>query len=265
MREERFGDVTAVLDDRFVATVEIHRPPENFFEVDVIRSLADACAALDDEPDCRAILLCSEGKHFCAGANIGGGSTRASDGPDAPDDGPDAMNREAVRLFAAGTPVVAAIQGAAIGAGFGLACMADFRIGCPQARFAANFARFGYHHILGLSVTLPAIVGRQHALDLLCTGRRVKGDEALAMGLCDRLVGAESLRSAAHALAAEIAACAPVAVASIRATLRADLNDRFRAAVEHEAGEQERLESTADLREGLRAAGEGRPARFAGR
>ena len=109
------------------------------------------------------------------------------------------MDMEAARLFGAGTPVVAAVQGAAIGAGFGLACLADFRVGSPEARFAANFARLGYHHILGLTITLPAIVGQQHALSLLYTGRRLKGEEALAIGLCDRLVAADELRAEAHA------------------------------------------------------------------
>jgi enoyl-CoA hydratase/carnithine racemase len=175
------------------------------------------------------------------------------------------MDREAARLFDADTPVVAAVQGAAIGAGFGLVCLADFRVGCPEARFAANFARLGYHHILGLSVTLPAIVGQQHALDLLYTGRRVKGEEALAIGLCDRMVSADSLRAEAHALAAEIAASAPLALRSIRRTMRAGLTDRFRAATEREATEQVRLETTWDLREGLRAAGERRAPRFEGR
>jgi enoyl-CoA hydratase/carnithine racemase len=272
MWEKRFGDVTAVLDDSFVATVEMHRPPENFFEVEVLRSLADAYEALGAEPDCRAILLCAEGKHFCAGANIEGSSTRSEGPEDREDredrddaDGPDAMDREAARLFEAGLPVVAAVQGAAIGAGFGLVCLADFRIGCPEARFAANFARLGYHHILGLSVTLPAIVGQQHALDLLYTGRRLKGEEALAIGVCDRLVPAGSLRAEAHALAAEIAASAPLAVRSIRRTMRAGVTARFRAATAHETAEQARLESTSDLREGLRAAGERRPPRFEGR
>jgi len=258
---ERFGDVTVTLDDSFVATVEMHRPPENFFEVDVMRSLADAYEALDADPDCRAILLCAEGKHFCAGANLGGGST-SSDGST---EGPEQMDMEAARLFGAGTPVVAAVQGAAIGAGFGLACLADFRVGSPAARFAANFARIGYHHILGLTITLPAIVGQQHALDLLYTGRRLKGEEALAIGLCDRLVAGEELRGEAHALAAEIAASAPLAVHSIRQTMRAGLTDRFRAATEREAAVQEVLESTWDLTEGARAARERRPARFEAR
>jgi 2-(1,2-epoxy-1,2-dihydrophenyl)acetyl-CoA isomerase len=254
--------VTVTLDDSFVATVEMHRPPENFFEVDVLRSLADAYEVLDADRACRAILLCAEGKHFCAGANLGAG---AADRAGTPADGPDQMDIEAARLVAAGTPVVAAVQGAAIGAGFGLACLADFRVGCPEARFAANFARFGYHHILGLSISLPAIVGQQHALDLLYTGRRVKGEEAMAIGLCDRLVPLERVRDEAHAMAADVAASAPLAVHAIRETMRAGLLDRFRAAAAHETEVQAALASTWDLTEGVRAARERRAPRFEAR
>ncbi len=269
---ERFGDVTVSLDDAFVATVEMHRPPENFFEVDVLRSLADAYEALDAEPSsCRAILLCAEGKHFSAGANIGSGPAEAAD-PDtdaSPDsgsaDGPDQMDIEAARLVGSLTPVVAAIQGAAIGAGFGLACLADFRVGCPEARFAANFARLGYHHILGLSVTLPALVGQQQALDLLYTGRRVKGEEALALGLLDRLTTVESLRAEAHAMAAEIAASAPLAVRAIRQTMRSGLGERFGAATEREAAVQASLATSWDLTEGVRAARDRRAPQFEAR
>lgn len=259
---ERFGDVTVTLDDSFVATVEMHRPPENFFEVDVLRSLADAYETLDADPACRAILLCAEGKHFCAGANIGG---RAAGGTDSEADGPEQMDVEAARLVGAGTPVVAAVQGAAIGAGFALACLADFRVACPEARFAANFARLGYHHILGLSVTLPAIVGLQHALELLYTGTRLKGEEAMAIGLCDRVVPLEEVRGEAHALAAEIAGSAPLAVREIRRTMRSGLVDRFRAAAEHETAVQESLAQTWDLTEGTRAARERRAPRFQAR
>lgn len=258
-----FGDLTVVLDDSFVATVEMHRPPENYFDTDVIRSLADAYAALDNESGCRAILLCSEGKHFCAGANLSGDSATPDDGGAA--DGPEMVFREAARLFDAKTPVVAAIQGAAIGAGLGLACSADFRVACPEARFAANFVRLGFHHVFGLSVTLPAIVGEQRARDLLYTGRRLAGEEALSIGLCDRLVAADALRAEAHALAAEIAGGAPLALRSVRQTMRAGLADRFRAAIEHEAAEQELLQVTSDWSEGVRAARERRPPRFAGR
>jgi enoyl-CoA hydratase/carnithine racemase len=262
MSQDRFGDVTVVVDDDFVATVEMHRPPENFFSLDVIDALGDAYDALDAEVACRAIVLCAEGKHFCAGADLSGGSNGATS---AGTPGPDLLYRKAARLFGNKTPVVAAIQGAAVGAGFGLACSADFRIACPEARFSANFAQFGFHHIFGLSVTLPAIVGQQHALDLLYTGRRLKGEDALRIGLCDRLVAHAVVLQEAHTLAAEIAACAPLAVRSIRQTMRTGLVDRIRRATEHEAIEQEWLQSTSDWREGVRAASERRPPRFEGR
>ena len=179
---QTFGDVTVSTGDDHVAVVEIHRPPNNFFDVELIRSLAAAYEAVDGRPECRAILLCSEGRHFCAGVDF---TT-----PPSSVVATATLYEEAGRLFRTGTPVVAAVQGAAIGGGLGLACSADFRVACPEARFSANFARLGFHHGFGLTVTLPDIVGRQHALALLFSGRRVPGEEAALMGLCDRLVDA---------------------------------------------------------------------------
>jgi len=258
MASDQHSDVTVTLGEDFVATVELHRPPDNYFDRALIRALADAYQALDADPRCRAIVLCSEGKHFCAGANLSSG------GGDGLEGGPGSLYREAVRLFEAVTPVVAAVQGAAVGGGLGLACSADFRVGCPQARFAANFARLGFHHGFGLSVTLPAIVGPQHSLELLYTGRRIGGDEAARIGLCDRLVPAAEVREAAHALAAEIASSAPLAVRSIRDTMRGDLAGRVRSATDREAAEQNRLRETADWREGVAAMAQRRPPRFEG-
>ena len=83
-----------------------------------------------------------------------------------------------------------------------------------MARFSANFARLGFHHGFGLSATLPPLVGQQQALELLYSGRRVDGETAHRIGLADRLVTLGGLRAEAHALAAEIAASAPLAVAS---------------------------------------------------
>lgn len=252
-----YGDLSVEVGGDFVATVEIHRPPNNHFDLGLIRSLADALEALDREPGCRAIVLCSEGRHFCAGADLPAASAVA--------DGGGHLYDEAVRLFAARTPVVAAVQGAAVGGGLGLALMADLRVASPEARFAANFARLGFHHGFGLTVTLPAAVGQQRALELLYTARRVPGEEALRIGLCDRLVPLDRLREETHGLAAEIAASAPLAVASIRETLRGDLAARIRTATDREKAEQDRLRQTDDFREGVRATAERRTPRFEGR
>jgi 2-(1,2-epoxy-1,2-dihydrophenyl)acetyl-CoA isomerase len=168
-------------------------------------------------------------------------------------------------LFAAATPVVAAVQGAAIGGGLGLALSADFRVASPSTRFAANFARLGIHHGFGITVTLPAVVGMQAALELLYTGRRVKGEEAHALGLCDRFAADEELRAEAHTLAAQIAASAPLAVRAIRRTLRGELAARVLAAARHEALAQAELFATDDFREGVSASAERRTPRFSGR
>ena len=114
-------------------------------------------------------------------------------------------------------------------------------------------------------MTLPAIIGPQRSLELLYTGRRIGGDEAARIGLCDRLVPADQVRAEAHALAAEIAGSAPLAVRSIRATMRGHLADQVRAATDREAAEQDRLRETADWREGVAATAERRTPRFQGR
>ncbi len=249
------GAITVDVGDDHVATIEICRPPNNFFSMDVIGGIADALEQLDDDDRCRAAVLCSQGKHFCAGADFGGdaGYTTGE------------LYGAAVRIFRTETPVVAAVQGAAVGGGLGLALAADFRMAAPEARFSANFARLGFHHGFGLSVTLPRAVGEQAAAELLFTGRRVKGDEAVAIGLADRLVPLEDVRAAAHDLAAEIAGSAPLAVRSIRRTLRGDLADRVAVATDHELVEQERLRATDDFAEGIRAMAERRTPRFRGR
>ncbi len=247
-------DVTVEQRGAHVGVVCLHRPPNNYFDTALVELLAGAYEELDGSGWCRAIVLTSEGRHFCAGLDFA-----ANAGQDIA-----ALYRGALRLFAAPLPVVAAVQGAAIGGGCGLALSADFRVASSQTRFSANFARLGFHHGFALSVTLPAVVGRQAAADLLLTGRRVGGEEALALGLCDRLAGDGDLLAQALGYAGELAASAPLAVRSIRATLRRDLVEQARLAMERECAEQVALRDTADFAEGVRAAAERRQPRFSG-
>ena len=251
------ADGVAATLDGDVAIVELQRAPNNFFDLAMIRRIADLYETLAADNAARAIVLCADGKHFCAGADFSGGGEGTGGGPGD-------LYREAVRVFEADLPVVAAVQGAAIGGGLGLACSADFRVASPKARFSANFAQLGFHHGFALSATLPPIVGQQHALDLLYTGRRVDGAEAARLGLADRLSGDDDVRDVALAMAREIASSAPLAVRSIRRTMRASLIETVRTAVEREAAEQVKLQQTADWREGVRASMERRTPAFRG-
>jgi enoyl-CoA hydratase/carnithine racemase len=233
--------------------VQFSRPPHNYFDGSLIGAIAGAYEKLARGGACRAIVLCSQGKNFCAGANFAGRNPAEGD-----------LYQQAVRLFAAELPVVAAVQGAAVGGGLGVALSADFRVASPQSRFSANFARLGIHHGFGLTVTLPLVVGAQRALELLYTGVRLGGEDAHRIGLCDRLVSGERLREEAVALAEEIAGSAPLAVRSIRQTMRGDLADRIRRATAREASQQETQWGTSDFQEGVRATAERRPPRFTG-
>lgn len=252
-----------------VATLEINRPPHNFFDVDLVHQLADALEDAEDDPDVRALLLCASGRNFCAGANFGGQSPAESEGAGGKGiggaEGPRPLYAQAIRLFQGSKPIVAAVQGAAIGGGLGVACVADFRVASEASRFAANFTRLGLHPGFGLTATLPRIVGQQHALDLFYSGRRIDGGRAHEIGLVDVLAPVGGEREAAVELAREIASSAPLAVQSLRLTMRGDLVEKVRQATEREVGEQLKHFPTEDLAEGIRASAERRTPNFVGR
>lgn len=268
MDEHAGADDLSVTREGHVAVVEIHRPPHNFFDFALVRAIADAYDALDADPECRAIVLCSEGRNFCAGADLGDGSTPpGAESEDAPLErvGVTHLYEEAVRLFRARTPVVAAVQGAAVGGGLGLALSADFRVAGPGSRFVANFTRLGFHPGFGLTVTLPRVIGHQRAAWMFLTSRRIPGELAHEWGLVDVLAEDARIRDAAFELAREIATNAPLGVAATRATLRAGLAEAVRAATAHELAEQTRLRATEDFREGVAASAARRTPNFKGR
>ena len=250
-----------------VVLVEIRRPPNNFFDIALIKEIASAFEALDADADCRALVLAAQGKAFCAGANFGDGGTLDRDGSallSGPTPGAAHLYIEGNRLFRTKKPIVAAVHGAAVGGGLGLAMVADFRVTCPEARFCANFTRLGFHPGFGLTVTLPAVIGPTKAALMFYTSRRVRGDEAHAMGLADVLVLQDEVRAAALALAAEIAENSPLGLIATRATMRGNLADRVREATDRELAEQTRLRKTDDFKEGVKATAERRLPIFTG-
>jgi enoyl-CoA hydratase/carnithine racemase len=262
MTNAQYGDVSVVLDQH-IALVEIHRPPHNYFDHRLIRSLADAFEFLDKDIECRALVLASEGRSFCAGADFS--KRPASRNEELASGAASHIYKEAVRLFACEKPVVAAIQGPAVGGGLGLALLADFRVISPEARFVANFVKLGIHPGFAVTYTLPRLIGMQRASLMLYTGRRINAEEAVAWGLGDVLAPADRLRDAALELAAEIAENAPLAVRSTRATMRRGLADAVKAQTDHEFAEQSWLFQTQDHQEGVRAVREKRAGRFSGK
>lgn len=257
------NDDIGVRIESHVATVELRRPPNNFLDVDLIANLASVLEALDDEAGCRSIVLAASGKHFCAGANLkkrvddeAAGNKQAAR--------PRHLYHEAQRLVQTRKPIVAAVHGSAIGAGLGLALVADFRVTCKEARLAANFTALGYHPGFGMTVTLPRLVGHQRAKWLFLTGRRIPGDEAVAMGLADRLAAQDQVRQVAQEMAAELAKSGPLAVQAARETLNLELIPAFRAATEREAFQQNMLRETNDFKEGVKAGFDRRQPVFTG-
>jgi 2-(1,2-epoxy-1,2-dihydrophenyl)acetyl-CoA isomerase len=230
--EERRGDVAIGTRGR-IGVLRLCRPPHNFFDADLILDLARA--ARDLAADCDVLVLHAEGRNFCAGADL----TRRETSAYSREGGH--LYDHAVELFAIPVPIVAAVQGKAVGGGLGLALAADLRVGNERSTFHANFARIGIHPGFAVSLTLPALVGPAVARDMLMTARPVAGRDALAVGLLNRFTGDEDPLAAALAVAEEITQAPAAAIASVRQTLGAPVQAALAAAISHERAEQDRL------------------------
>lgn len=245
----------------FVATITLDRPPNNHVSVELMKALADELERLDNDNGVRAVVLATAGKVFCAGADLASPGGVGAEGMDTISP----LYDQAVRLFSIEKPIIAAVQGAAVGAGLGLALVADFRVAAPEARFSANFVKLGFHPGFGLTYTLPRLVGEQRANLMFLTARRVKAEEGLAWGLVDEIAPLDGLVAAAQTLAAEIAANAPLAVVATRKTIRSDLAAAVRAQTNIEFEQQAILRATDDFKEGVLSVNERRPGVFQGR
>lgn len=241
-----------------VATIRLSRPPHNFFDAAMLGAIADALAESDADPTIVVTLMTAEGRSFCAGANFAGGF--AASGASA-----NSVYAQARRIFGRVKPLVAAVGGPAVGGGLGLAVAADFRVASSSARFHCNFSTIGLHPGFALTATLPALLGAQKALDMMLTGRRIGGEEAVAIGLADRMSGPESLAEDAMAFAQALAGQAPLAIRSIRDALPRVSVEAAKAAMAAEEMQQTALFLSWDFKEGLLASSERRSPRFEGR
>lgn len=245
-----------------VGHIKFSSPPLNYASPELLRLIADALEEMDGDADIRCSMLSSEGAHFCAGADLAG--DRAITGHN----GMTAIGGlyvEAERMFRRKKPLVAAIQGAAIGAGLGLALAADFRVAGPSARFSSNFVRLGFHPGFALTYTLPRAIGVQKANLMTLTAARIKPTDALAWGLIDAFAEEQSLLQNTLELAESIAENAPLALLAVRSTIQSSVAESAAAAMRHEFEQQSQLKRTEDYAEGVASVFERRSARFSGK
>lgn len=233
----------------------------NAVDRDAAAALADAFRAFDADPGARVAVLWGEGGTFCAGADLraiaeGAPNRVAPDG-----DGP--MGPTRLRLS---KPVIAAVAGHAVAGGLELAIWCDLRVVEEDAVFGVFCRRWGVPLVDGGAVRLPRLVGRGRALDLILTGRPVAADEALRIGLADRVVAPGEARPAAEKLAAEIAAFPQTCVRNDRASVYASLELPLEDALRHETERGLRSLADPEMLEAVRrfTAGAGRGGRFDG-
>jgi enoyl-CoA hydratase/carnithine racemase len=162
-------------------------------------------------------------------------------------------------------PVIAAMNGHTVGGGFGLTLLADIRVANVDAKYGVNFARLGIHSGLGISYLLPRLVGAAYASELLFTGKLIRGDEALRIGLVTHTEEADEVLPTAMGLARAIAGSAPMAVQQMKASIRRGLRWEIREAALEEAGLQAESLATDDAKEGVSAILQKREPEFTGR
>ncbi len=223
-----------------------------------------AVEELNADATVRVVLVRGEGEAFSAGGDLSMLAARAKL--------PEAENRVAMRRFygdflsvrALRVPTLAVIGGPAIGAGLCLAMACDLRVAAAGVKLAASFVRLGLHPGMGATYLLPRLIGTAAATELLLTGRAIDAEEALRLGLVSQVHPRDMLDVAARALATQIAAAGPIAVAETKATLAAAIDRGLGSALDREAAAQAIDFGTDDLREALQAAAERRPPRFRG-
>lgn len=242
-----------------VSTIVLARPERrNAVDRSTAEELADAFRAFEADPGAKVAVLYGEGGTFCAGADLkaiaeGEGNRIATDG-----DGP--MGPSRMQLD---KPVIAAIAGHAVAGGLELACFCDLRVAESDAVLGVFCRRFGVPLIDGGTVRLPRIIGLGRALDLVLTGRPVPADEALAIGLVNRVVAPGTSRQAAEELARSIAVHPELCMRGDRRSVYASFDRGFEAAIAYEFEQGTRVLATESLAGAERfRSGVGRHGRF---
>lgn len=205
-----------------VATLTLNDPQtRNAIGPPVRELMADAIRRIEDDRSIRAVIITGAGGHFCSGGDLRNIATVGLDNQGWTDRLHD-LHRWLRALITLDRPVIAAIDGAAYGAGMGLALCADYLIGTPRLRMSVSFLKIGLVPDFGIFYTLPRIVGTQRAKELMLSAREVLADEALRLGIVSELQPPEQLMARAQAVARSFVDTSPVAVSLIKRAMAAD-------------------------------------------
>jgi len=236
-----------------VGVITLNRPAErNSMTPELLDAFARAGASARGDGDIRALVVTGTGACFSAGADFKAGLQRG--GSDlAPHERSYAMYEPFLSLLDVEVPVIGALNGHAIGGGFGLALVCDIRVGALEAKYGANFVALGLAPGMAISYLLPRLIGVARASELLFTGRLVDGAEAERIGVVNRAVPSAQVLPEAMAIARAIADNAPFAVRATKAAIRRGLGLEIRAAARAEAHDQAQSLTTDDAREGMSA------------
>lgn len=246
-----------------ICEITLNRPDNrNAMAPELLEAFQEVIDRVKAERGIRCVLIAGSGANFCSGADFRSGILER--GERLAHEASLAIYRPFLGILEVEVPVIAAMNGHAIGGGFGLALVCDIRVANREAKYGANFARLGLHPGMAVTYLLPRVAGLPRAAELLFTGRLFSGEEAAQMGIANYAAAPGEVLAKARALAREIAACAPAAVRMMKRSLYRHVGWDPRSAAEFEAHCQSRTVDMEDAREGVRALLEKRAPRFRG-
>jgi enoyl-CoA hydratase/carnithine racemase len=254
-----------------IATVTLNHPEKRnpISDLPMIDALEEAMRAVDADMSVRAVILTGAGSAFSSGGDIAkmvpGGGLRDTLPAQTPRNYRRGIQRLPLLFQSLDVPVIAAVNGPAIGAGCDLACMCDIRIGSEAARFAESFVKIGLVPGDGGAWLLPRVVGFPRAVHMALTGEMVDAAEALSIGLVTKIVPPGELLSAADVIARAIAANPPHAVRMTKRLLREAQTASLQTVLEMSAVFQAIAHETHDHAEAVEAFQARRPPVFQGR